>query len=58
MRIVPTTPEVSVELSDSDAVGQGAISSPECLLKPGFGATATTGGTTATGGAVTNNLVR
>jgi hypothetical protein len=49
MQIVPASPEVTVELSDGDAVGQGAIASPECLVQPGLG---TTNGSSATGGAV------
>ena len=49
MQIVPASPEVTVELSDGDAVGQGAIVSPECLVQPGSGIT---NGSGATGGAV------
>jgi hypothetical protein len=50
MQIVPLSPEVSVELSDNDAVGQGALSSAECLVQPGLGGTGTTGGTGTAGG--------
>jgi hypothetical protein len=49
MQIVPVSPEVTVELSDGDAVGQGAIASPECLVQPGL---SITNGSGATGGAV------
>jgi len=46
MPVAPTTPEVTVELSDADAVGQGAISTPLCVASPeqGTAAPGATGG--------------
>jgi hypothetical protein len=55
MPIAPMTPEVTVELSDDAAVGQGVISSPLCLVSPDQGTTGGSGTitTTPTTGATT-----
>ena len=48
MPLTPAAPDVTVELSDDDAVGQGAISAPVCVASPDQGSTGSTG---STGGA-------
>jgi len=47
---VPTiaaAPTFSIELSDSSAVGQGVVSSPQCVATPAAGATGAGGGSTS-----------
>jgi hypothetical protein len=41
--VAPTASDTTVELSDDDAVGEGALSAPLCIASPGQGATGTTG---------------
>jgi hypothetical protein len=48
MPLIPAAPDVTVELSDNDAVGQGAISAPVCAPSTDQGSTGSSGGT-ATG---------
>jgi hypothetical protein len=52
MPLVPAAPDVTVELSDNDAVGQGAISAPVCAPSTQQGSTGSSGGTGAGSGAV------
>jgi hypothetical protein len=49
--LVPTGANVTVELSDGDAVGQGAISSLQCVDSPDGGTSAGSGSSSAGGGA-------
>jgi hypothetical protein len=63
MPLLPTGQGATIELSDADAVGQGAISSPLCFVSPGAGAgtgAAAGGGTgssTGAGGGVSSGTV-
>jgi hypothetical protein len=44
MPLIPTASDVTIELSDDDAVGQGSISSPQCVLTPAGGGATGSGG--------------
>ena len=48
--LVPTGANVTVELSDGDAVGQGALSSLQCVESPDGGTSAGSGSASAGGG--------
>ncbi len=47
--LVPVGQDVTVEMSDADAVGQGAISSPQCAVSPEGGASGSSGSGTGSG---------
>ena len=53
MPLLPTGQDVTIEMSDADAVGQGALASPQCVLTPG-GDGAGTGSNTGAGSGVTS----
>jgi hypothetical protein len=51
MPLIPTASDVTIELSDDDAVGQGSISSPQCVMSPAGGSAGGSGTGTGTAGA-------